>query len=1304
MVRRKGKDASVQVKEICIERFQEWWDADELVENIEFVTSPNVFKLLQGDQNGTENLLKNKQRLAELLFDCVGPRFIHTVFSEDERNNKDITKKFWGKIFSSAVKKDIVNEKKLLEVLNFYGEKQKKGNKISKLCPLDSLETGETMTLKTTTGEKIDCDVISNDWRVEITKFERKSGMLKQFTELLKLPISVKEKPRTESIERKTTVKALNKFPPLYDYQFSTGRYLRKFFTGEEPSKRTVVTVPTGAGKTRLAVEAIIEWIADGKPSRNEKLSKSRFVLFIAPTIEICEQAVDSFEEIYKHRGDPTQDLNIYRVWGKGGSLPTEVEVAEFSEEIETGIIVANIQSMTKIKNDDPGLMNELAEHTGIIVVDEVHGITSDEHRSVLKSMGFDWSLKKSKERPNPEFSTKGIVLVGLTATDYRGSGETEDTRLLHRMFSDKFYHPIIQNYEKENLVATPIIDCPKFAPVGEDVRISAANSFHYGGVIEEYHWKIKKNMILGASMFSVDESQRKIRELKNEKDDVTIAQPFNEEGEYEIKLTIKDNFGKSVSETETITIRPKDNEQISSQDKQIILYQNLMKRKILCHAYQDIIKLKEPTGLDDDEQDHLDKWHDFSRKTLNKKRDDFDRNISILNKTVEMMKKYDRKKILIFAIDVLHATILRTALQAKHGIKSELITGSTQTSDRNKILKEFKKLDGDVSVLCNVSVLTQGFDAPIVDCVIVARPTHSNSLYTQMIGRGLRGEKSNGTSDVIFVDIDDQFIIKDIEGKPLKSKHGFELFKEFWYPLIEYGKGRFEPKEEDTEITWKCKECEKICNGWDEIQRIVKPTQPIEHYIDSYLRGKRFLPKECEECRVALGRPKEDKKTIQELNEERRKHNEEQKRLTKQEKTKNLRENYEKYKNTLGHPPTQTLFFSNPFTGDDVTKQIIKEHYGNYNNFVKEQGDTIRGNKELGIKLIDEYCDEFAEHHEIPSKYMMDQFGIYKVQDYIDVFGSYEIVEKKLTKLLEKVANIDKEIPIEKLEAEYIRVKNKIGNIPSLLDFVKIETVIGVEYYLKTFRTFSKAVALFENRESPEFIKKMLKQDYWTIRKKIDHAVSLEQMMNHGHFASKINEIWKNYETFLVWVGEEEKVIKISFTEKDEKRKKFLEEKLADCSKNESKTLETIYNDDEFWYKEYFQSKIVFMTEMNNKKPGILSRYQALIDRKLHPDKVKSNKKSNKKRGPKSNTMTMQDIAKQQNVKLPKGNKPKEQKTKPKEQKKPNPPEYIQGNKLRKNEKLIRRGKMCPKCFSKTERFGKNVQCSNNNCNWYRK
>ena len=1295
---RRGKDASTQVKEICIEKFQEWWNEDELIENIEFVTSSSVFRLLQGNQNESENFLENKEKLAELLFDCVGSRFIHTVLTEDKDTHKDITKKFWSKIFSSAVEKNIVNEKTLLDVLNYYGKKIKG---FTPLNPLDNRDTGETQMLETTAGEKIDCDVISNDWREEIKKFPRNSGMLKRFTKLLQLPISVKEKTRTEQMEDSFSVKALNKFPPLYDYQFSTGRYLRRFFTGEESTKRTVVTVPTGAGKTRLAVESIIQWIADGKPSRYEKLSKSRYVLFIAPTKEICEQAVDSFEEIYTHRGDPTQDLNIYRVWGKGGSLPDDVNVAEFSETFETGVIVANIQSMTKIKNNDPQLMNELAEHTGIIVVDEVHGITSREHKDVLREMGFDWGLRKTKDGGLPEFSTKGIVLVGLTATDFRGSGDNTETTELKRMFGEKFHHPVIQNYEKENLVPTAIIDCPKFAPVGEDVRISAGNSFHYGGIIEEYHWKITKNMLSGATFWAKDESKRHAKELEIKNHELTIAKRFDEEGEYLIELTIKDNFDNKVSKKETITIRPKDNEDISSQDKQQILYENLMKRQILCHVYEVLIPVKGAVKLDKDEQKHYDKFKAFSSSVLNKKREDHERNISILNKTVEMMEKYDRKKILIFAIDVQHATNLRIALHAKHGINSELITGSTEIHDRNRILEEFKKLDGNVSVLCNVGVLTQGFDAPKVDCVVVARPTHSNSLYTQMIGRGLRGKKSNGTSDVIIVDMNDQWIIKDIEGKPLKSKHGFELFKDFWNPISDYHKGRFEPKEEDEEITWECKNCKKTCNSWDEIKRIVKPTQPIDSYILAYVRGNNLLPKECEECRISSNH-KEDSKSIQELNEERRKQNEEQKRLTKQERTKNLRETYEKWKRTLGHPPTKTMFYSNPLIGEE-TKRIIKEHYGTYEKFVIEQGDKIRGNRDLGIKLIDEYCDEFAEHHEIPSKYMMDQFGIYKVQDYVDVFGSYEIVENKLTKLLEKVANIDEEISIGKLEKEYQRIKNELGNIPSLLDFTSRDTTIGVEYYLKTFRTFSKAVALFEDKENPEYIKNILKQDYWKIRNKIRKTVSSYQMMNHGHFASKINEYWQNYDEFLSWVGEKEKLVLSNFTENEKKRKEFLEKKLTSCSKNEPMTLEAIYNDDEFWYKEYFSSKNLLITEMDKKKPGILNRYQTLINRKLHPEKSQPKKKSKKNKGQKSNIRTFHDAAKEQNVKFPEQNKSKKQKIKSKEQKKSNPPKNIQKKNTKEDEMLIRRNKMCPKCHSKTVKIGKNIQCSNNNCKWFK-
>lgn len=64
-------------------------------------------------------------------------------------------------------------------------------------------------------------------------------------------------------------------------------------------------------------------------------------------------------------------------------------------------------------------------------------------------------------------------------------------------------------------------------------------------------------------------------------------------------------------------------------------------------------------------------------------------------------------------------------------------VDGETPREDREWTLRRFK--DGDIRVLCNVMVLTEGFDAPECDCVVMARPTKSRALYAQMLGRGTR-------------------------------------------------------------------------------------------------------------------------------------------------------------------------------------------------------------------------------------------------------------------------------------------------------------------------------------------------------------------------------------------------------------------------------------------------------------------------------------------------------------------------------------------------------------------------------------
>lgn len=96
-----------------------------------------------------------------------------------------------------------------------------------------------------------------------------------------------------------------------------------------------------------------------------------------------------------------------------------------------------------------------------------------------------------------------------------------------------------------------------------------------------------------------------------------------------------------------------------------------------------------------------------------------------------------DRKSVLIFATGVQHGKHVVDTLKIQHGIECGFVTGETPTPERDQLLARFKS--GELRFLCNVNVLTTGFDAPNVDCVVLLRPTMSPGLYYQMVGRGFR-------------------------------------------------------------------------------------------------------------------------------------------------------------------------------------------------------------------------------------------------------------------------------------------------------------------------------------------------------------------------------------------------------------------------------------------------------------------------------------------------------------------------------------------------------------------------------------
>jgi DNA repair protein RadD len=96
-----------------------------------------------------------------------------------------------------------------------------------------------------------------------------------------------------------------------------------------------------------------------------------------------------------------------------------------------------------------------------------------------------------------------------------------------------------------------------------------------------------------------------------------------------------------------------------------------------------------------------------------------------------------DRRAVLIFASGVKHGEHIVRVLREQHDIECGFVTGETPTQQRDAILGRFRQ--GQLKYLCNVNVLTTGFDAPHIDCVALVRPTMSPGLYYQMVGRSFR-------------------------------------------------------------------------------------------------------------------------------------------------------------------------------------------------------------------------------------------------------------------------------------------------------------------------------------------------------------------------------------------------------------------------------------------------------------------------------------------------------------------------------------------------------------------------------------
>lgn len=103
----------------------------------------------------------------------------------------------------------------------------------------------------------------------------------------------------------------------------------------------------------------------------------------------------------------------------------------------------------------------------------------------------------------------------------------------------------------------------------------------------------------------------------------------------------------------------------------------------------------------------------------------------------------------IVFAVGVTHAQALAEQL-TQRGFPARAVVGSMSAEERQEVYELFHS--GEIDVMVTVTVLTEGADFPRCDCVLMARPTHSKSLYIQMVGRALR--LYEGKESALVVDL----------------------------------------------------------------------------------------------------------------------------------------------------------------------------------------------------------------------------------------------------------------------------------------------------------------------------------------------------------------------------------------------------------------------------------------------------------------------------------------------------------------------------------------------------------------------
>lgn len=201
------------------------------------------------------------------------------------------------------------------------------------------------------------------------------------------------------------------RLPQLKDYQMELKAQLKNALEEQGDEAKSLISLPTGAGKTRIAVEAYTEYL-------RPRFFDGKYLIWIAQSEELCEQAIVTFQQNWQNL-EFTESLRIYRFYGNHN-----LQV----ENMQGGIVVCSINKMyNALKEKASDAVRLLIENCGACIIDEAHRAVTMMYETFY---GYSQQIRGKKMFP----------ICGLTATP----GRTDDITKLTDFFVFRLITPTL--------------------------------------------------------------------------------------------------------------------------------------------------------------------------------------------------------------------------------------------------------------------------------------------------------------------------------------------------------------------------------------------------------------------------------------------------------------------------------------------------------------------------------------------------------------------------------------------------------------------------------------------------------------------------------------------------------------------------------------------------------------------------------------------------------------------------------------------------------------------------------------------